>query len=64
MSQDAWSIYDTFDGGVIDSNLWSFVTPRLPGGGYARHDPNAQVSCSGRGVVVAIPEFSQSHGYQ
>jgi Family of unknown function (DUF6081) len=29
-------------------------------GGYARHDPNAQVSCSSNGVLVAIPEFSQS----
>ena len=60
-SLDAWSIYDTFEGGVLDSDLWTSVSPPLPGGGVARHDPNAQVSCSGNGVLVAIPEFSQSH---
>ena len=60
-SVDAWSIYDTFEGGVVDSDLWTPVNPPLPGGGYPRHDPNAQVSCSGNGVLVAIPEFSQSH---
>jgi Family of unknown function (DUF6081) len=59
-SLDAWSIYDTFETGVLDSDLWTSVTPPLPGGGHAHHDPNAQVSCSGNGVVVAIPEFSQS----
>ena len=60
-SPDAWSIYDTCEGGALDSGLWASVSPPLPGGGYAHHDPNAQVSCSGNGVLVAIPEFSQSH---
>jgi Family of unknown function (DUF6081) len=50
---DAWSTYDTVEG-------WSPVHPPLPGGGFARHDPNARVSSSADGVRVEIPEFTQS----
>jgi hypothetical protein len=60
MSEDAWTIYDLFEGGLLDSNLWMSVHPPLPGGGFARHDPNAKVSCSKTGVLVSIPEFAQS----
>jgi Family of unknown function (DUF6081) len=49
---EAWTTYDTVEN-------WTPVHPPLPGGGFAPHDPNAQVSFVGDGVRVAIPEFSQ-----
>ena len=55
-SLDAWSIYDTFEGASSIRTL-DFRKSAAARRGIARHDPNAQISCFGNGILVRFRSF-------